>query len=438
MLLRDLPRDIHLEILDRLWEDSQAEGCCDMIAVGATCRALRIAALPYIYSELSLGKNTEVLCKFLNDYKHIAAYTRKLTCISSDYLDTPCPFQNLVRNVIFHCTGLQKLDIICPHRERDIDYAARTILEWLPSESRQSLECLVIKTNLTDILQCVQMIANWTANKDFCKLQDLKLDGRFTNPKFLKVTPNEVGSEVLPQVRKLSLLSWALEPEPLGAFFAKMLPNVESLYLEMAPDLAHAILSTYIGLETRIAALEINEFFTPFSFGTTVPTIYPDHLCELIPKLSRRLTKLAISAEVPDHSSFCHRLFKNIDDWPLLVELKLNAARGCKGLEPGLLRSAMTELARTHPEARMLLEQTLHIMVDFKPEGPKYIAPVEVFERLCMSADELYPVASDGDEFDDDHEHDFDLDMEDAMEEYFENYEDEDYEEDDYEDEIFG
>lgn len=435
MLLTDLPRDILLEILDRLWEDSQPNfsseefifRCRSMIGVGATCRALRIAALPYIYSELSLSINREALCKFLNDYKYIAAYIRKLTFTYSDRLDSLSPF--LVRNVISQCTGLQTLDIICYNDSTVLDYSARMILEWLPPESIQSIECLDIMTNMGDILQCVQRVGKLSVNGDFSKLQDLKLDGRLNNRSIFDLVPNEVGSEILPQVRKLSLKTWLKETGPLGAFIAKMLPNVESLHLETVEKLAYTILSAYVDLGTRITELQIAECHPiPIGIDTTIHAISPYHLCEIIPKLSHRLTKFTIPAESPDLSPVCHCLFRNIDDWPLLVELTLSGVTGCEGLKPDLLHSAMTELARTHPGATILLERGRDLMVDIKPKGPKTIAPVEIFERLSIPFDHFYPPSPYYDEFYD-HDHDFDLDVEDAMEEYFEN---ENYEDDDY------
>jgi hypothetical protein len=440
MLLLDLPRDILLEILDRLWEDTQANtgheefitGDCSMIRVGATCRTLRIAALPYIYSDLSLSSSKRALCKFLNEYKHLTAYVRKLTFSHVSAGLDEFSLHDLLRSVVLHCTGLQQLRIEC-YCVTTFNYPALMILGWLPSESRQSLEYLDIRTDLADLLQCSQRVAKWSANKDFCKLQDLKLYGHFT-PEAHDVIPNEVGSEILPQVRKLWLEIRTKEPERVGVYFAKMLPNVESLYLDMSRKLVYTVLSTYVDLKTNITVLHINESATSFADITPL-AIEPYHLCELIPKFSRRLTKFTISADMMlEHSPFCHRLFKDIDDWPLLVELKLRAAVGCVGLKPDLLHSAMTELARTHPEATMLLEQSSDIIVNFRPKGPKYIAPVEVFERLCtQSIDQPHPYFSDGDEFDDDH--DFDLDIEDAMEEYAENesYED-DYEVEEYDD----
>ncbi|KAI5840300.1 hypothetical protein DFP73DRAFT_559481 [Morchella snyderi] len=440
MPLLALPRDILFEILDRLWEDAQVvdngsdgnNGCegftsghRSMIWVGETCRALRTAALPYIYSDVALSSKNGVLCKFLDEYKCLTTYVRKITFIYSDIMDIP------LRSVILHCTRLRQLRIQS-YYETPSGYPELMILKWLPSESKQSLEYLEIKTDLKSLLRCSQELAKWSAVNDFCKLQDLKLYSHYTD-EVLDIIPNEARSEILPQVRKLWLGISTKEPERVGPYFAKMLPNVESLYLDVPRNLVYTIMNTYIDLKSNITVLQINGNFAD---GTPIAT-EPYHLCELIPKISRKLTKFTISTDmVFKHSPFCHHLFKDIDDWPLLVELNLEAAMGCVGLRPDLLHSAITELARTRPEARMLLKQSSDIIVNCRPKGPKYIAPVEIFEGLCKqsisSIVQLHPEFSDGDESDD--EQDFEHDIEDEMEGYFDDYDDDYYEEEEYDD----
>lgn len=443
MPLLALPREILLEILECLskatsdpvveyWEQESKFKRRNMLCAGATCRTLRAASLPYIYSEVTLQESGACLLRFLYDYKYILPYIRKLTYYYHELCSTP-PLEELFRDVLPHCTGLHSISAL-GWQSMEYGFSAPMSLEWIPSESRQSLECLHIETGLRDMLGCLQAVAKRSMeNKEFGRLKDLRLDSVMDHetytPEFnnevLKLldleTSGKVALEKLPQVRSLRLemhAEFGFVPGP-GILFAKMLPNIECLSLNSARKVTCTILNAYIDLKTKITELNIKE---PLRVEKC-----PEHLCEIISKLSHGLSKLNISigVEVDSVSTFCHALFRNIADWPLLADLTLEADRGClqhegrAGLDPGLMHHAMTELIRTHPQVRILLKQGAVALVDCE-EGLKYIAPVEAFENLLIPPEIPGPLSEINFDLDIDFDdNDYEHDIEDTIEDYY-------------------
>lgn len=192
------------------------------------------------------------------------------------------------------------------------------------------------------------------------------------------------------------------EETGVGACFANAMPNLKSLFMITSSDVIYGALSAYADLGSQLTELTLTASYPSSSSGPRAnpqrDTPQRNHFCEIISRLSRKLTKFAVHGT--SEMRICHTLFAP-KNWPSLELLNIRCLLGCEGIKPDILQSELEGLTRNRPGAALFMEGRFHENLiswnTCSPEGVPllnvygdslendFIANLDAFERLNPS-----------------------------------------------------
>lgn len=345
----------------------------NFLSLSQTSRLLRSLSIVYTYSRIRIKwkDKEEKVILFLRSYPHLAACIRDLT-IEPKRLPATQLEEDFKKELMVHfqailesCPKLRKLSLCLSEvMRKDLRLYSfqATVLQYLNFNSMKSIKRLKLEgQDMNAVLDHFKILLE----NEFNGLETIKIMAcnwavaettltEWRAPQLSLGTTASLVDKKLNLVRKLYFGAYTIlesqvpiqDLSSAGTYFARKMPNVQVLDMSTYLCCIQSTLRTYVELGSQLTTLTLttnDHHYTPSPHGL--------HLCEVISKLSQRLTKFA-AWELP----ICHKLFLE-DNWPHIDSITISVTGGpnCAGIEPDQLRTGLIGLKFRRPRAHIFV-----------------------------------------------------------------------------------